>query len=525
MNIYDSYLFNLIKYNPTLNDYINIKYFNSFKNIQPNIFTNNYINNLNKLDKKYIGYLKNIKNKDKYTEIFEYDLTKSKIKINYDLLCMNLIDNIFFEYISNSTGENLYSFNNIKDYENYIERLKKLNSITNSIINLLKDGIKKNIKHDKLIIFTIINYFKDALNNKTYEHKKKIPQKIKKKYENAIQKYLVKNLSKILLFLENNYFKYLNNNLGLSFLKNGKNDYLIFLKNNTYKSITPKKVINIANIELKKCLSELTKIKNKLKFKGSIKDLHKNIVENKKYIYDTNSEILDDLNKIKIKINKTIVKKYFYNENINLDYDIKIMNKANYGISIYYQPPINNKKGIFYLKNKSILNKNELYVLSLHEGNPGHNYEYLLNIKKNIPKYVLTNYYSGFSEGWAMYTESLLESKNLYEVFFQHIYNLFRIIRLYLDTGINYYGWSYDKCSEFIKKYVYVTDDFIKEEIIRYVSNPAQAISYKIGELLIQKYKKIYLKKNNNIKDFHKLVLDIGPCPLDIFIKEMNKNM
>jgi hypothetical protein len=149
MNIYDSYLFNLIKYNPTFNDYINIKHFNSLKNIQPNIFTNNYINNLNKLDKKYIGYLKNIKNKDKYTEIFEYDLTKSKIKINYNLLCMNLIDNIFFEYISNSTSENLYSFNNIKDYENYIERLKKLNSITNSIINLLKDGIKKNIKLSK----------------------------------------------------------------------------------------------------------------------------------------------------------------------------------------------------------------------------------------------------------------------------------------------------------------------------------------------------------------------------------------
>ena len=118
-------------------------------------------------------------------------------------------------------------------------------------------------------------------------------------------------------------------------------------------------------------------------------------------------------------------------------------------------------------------------------------------------------------------TETLLESNNLYEVFYRYIYELIRIIRLYLDVGINYYKWDYTKCSELFKKYLYIDDDFIKEEIIRYISNPGQAVSYKIGELLIQKYKKLYLKKNNNIKDFHKLILDIGPCPLDIFIKEM----
>ncbi len=527
MNIYDSYLLNIVKYNPTLNDYINIRYFKKLKNIQPNVFTNKYIDGLNKIDEKYINYLKSIKNKDKnkYTKIFEYDLTKSKIKINYNLLCMNLVDNIFLEYIYNSTGYGLYQFKDIKDYESYIERLTKLNSITNSIINLLKSGIKKNIKHNKLTIDTLISYFKDTLNNKTYQHKKKIPNKIKKKYENAINKYLIKNIKKILIFLENDYLKHLNNNLGLSYLKNGKNDYLTFLKNSTYKSITPKKVLNIANIELKKCLNELRKIKNKLKFKGSVIDLQENIVKNKKNIYNTNSEIIKDLNKIKIKIKNTTMKKYFYNENINFDYDIKIMDKSDYGTSIYYQHPINSKKGTFYLKDKSILNKNELYVLSLHEGNPGHNYEYLMNIKNNVPKYVLTNYYSGFSEGWAMYTESLLESKNLYEVFFQHIYNLFRIIRLYLDVGLNYYGWSYETCSEFMKKFMYAEDNFIKEEILRYISNPGQAVSYKIGELLFQKYRKKYLKKNNNIKDFHKLVLDIGPCPLDIFIEEINKKI
>ena len=526
MDIYEKYLLDSLILNPTLNDSIHIKYIDKFKHIQPNIYLNSHISKVNKLDKKYIKYLDNIKDKNKYEKILEYDLKKQDIKIDYDLLCMNIFDNIFLEYIINSTGIYFYNFNTIKDYEDYIQRLMKLDSITNKMIQLLKNGIKKKIIHNRIIILNTINYLKDSLNNKTYKHRKRIPNKIKKRYENSINKYLVENIKKILLFLEDKYLKYTNNDkLGLSYIKNGKSDYLIFLKLNTYQSITPKKVFDIADNEIKKCLKNLNLIKNKLKFRGTIKELHQKIVTNPDYIYNSNQEILEDLNKIKRKIQNTIMKKYFYDYNINTDYNIKLLDKANYGISVYYQPPIKNKKGIFYFKDKQTLNKNELYVLSLHEGNPGHNFEHLINKKNNIPKYILNNYYSGYSEGWATYTETLLESNNLYEVFYRYIYELIRIIRLYLDVGINYYKWDYTKCSELFKKYLYIDDDFIKEEIIRYISNPGQAVSYKIGELLIQKYKKLYLKKNlkknNNIKDFHKLILNIGPCPLDIFITEM----
>tara|TARA_Y100001980_G_C14550198_1_gene332565 strand:+ start:355 stop:1941 length:1587 start_codon:yes stop_codon:yes gene_type:complete len=521
MDIYNKYLLDTLILNPTLNDSINIKYIDKFKHIQPNIYLNSYIDKVNKLDKKYIKFLDNIKDKNKYIQIFEYDLKKQNIKIDYDILCMNIYENIFLEYILNSTGKYFYTFKNIKDYEDYIKRLVKLDSITNRIILLLKKGIKKKITHTTIIINHIINYFKDSLNNQTYKHKKNIPNKIKKKYENSINKYLVKNIKKLLFFLENKYLKFTTNNLGLSYIKNGKSDYLTFLKINTYKSITPKKIFDIAKIELKKCLKNLDLIKNKLKFKGTIKELHYNINTNPKNLYTSNKKIIDDLKKVKDKIKRNILTKYFYNSYIDIDYNIKILDNADYGTSIYYLPPTNNKRGTFYFKDKSILNKNELYVLSLHEGNPGHNYEHLINIKNKVPKYILNNYYSGYSEGWATYTETLLESDNLYEVFYRYIYELIRIIRLYLDVGLNYYKWDYNKCSELFNKYLYVTDDFVKEEIIRYISNPGQAVSYKIGELLIQKYKKLYLKKNNNIKDFHKLVLDIGPCPLDIFIKEM----
>jgi len=93
-------------------------------------------------------------------------------------------------------------------------------------------------------------------------------------------------------------------------------------------------------------------------------------------------------------------------------------------------------------------------------------------------------------------------------------------LRLIIDTGIHYYKWNFDKCFTYMKKYLkYYPDEYIKDQILRYSCIPGQALTYKIGEQVILHLKKDFLKKNNNIKSFHKIILDIGPCPLDLLIK------
>ena len=80
---------------------------------------------------------------------------------------------------------------------------------------------------------------------------------------------------------------------------------------------------------------------------------------------------------------------------------------------------------------------------------------------------------------------SALKPKNNYEYFWQLIYNLHRCVRLVVDTGIHYYGWSYDKTFHYMKKNLYFQEQIIKNEIYRYICDPGQAITYKIGELFI----------------------------------------
>ena len=104
------------------------------------------------------------------------------------------------------------------------------------------------------------------------------------------------------------------------------------------------------------------------------------------------------------------------------------------------------------------------------------------------------------------------------------MYELQRAIRLVIDTGIHAFNWSYDKCFKYMKQYLNYSDDIIRNEIIRYICIPSQALSYKVGELTLLFLRSKYLKKfPDDFKGFHKLVFDIGPCSLDLLVKEFIK--
>ena len=223
------------------------------------------------------------------------------------------------------------------------------------------------------------------------------------------------------------------------------------------------------------------------------------------------------------------MEQYFYDDVKEL-YDIVPISDQNMDMTAYYMGPNkgNKGKGTFFVNilHPEKISKYELLVLSIHEGIPGHHYEGYITYKSCKPDYIKNTLYSGYSEGWAMYCETLFEYTNFKEYYYALQYKIERSLRLIIDTGIHYYGWDYDKCFAYMKKYFkYESDTFIKDQIIRYSSNPGQALTYKIGEQVILYLKKEFMKKNNDIKSFHKIILDIGPCPLEMLIKQFQEQL
>jgi uncharacterized protein (DUF885 family) len=167
-------------------------------------------------------------------------------------------------------------------------------------------------------------------------------------------------------------------------------------------------------------------------------------------------------------------------------------------------------------------------TLSCHEGDPGHHYQITLSQDFKIAK-TRQIMWTGFKEGWGLYSESLGDYTNPYDEIGYLKYDLERAVRLVVDTGIHFYGWDYDKSYRFMENiFPEHPKDSILSSICRYTCIPGQALSYKIGELVINKLRSDIVEKGGvSLVEFHQQLMKLGPVPLPLmegYIHELNSS-
>lgn len=516
--IFEEYIQELHNINPTINDFFMRDEWNDKNHIQPNVYSSEYDHKYLKLCKLFLKKIK----KEKlsfYEKIFKNDLEsiiyrKEEYKIDY-YMPIGLSNNILLNYVSLCAGEGRYHFSKSKDYINFIKRLKSLDSITDEIIKKLNSGIRNNITIYQKTVSQMIDNINEILKEKPYNHTKKILIS-KKKWNQSVERYLVDNLKKLNDFLINKYQKHASKKCGLHQYKDGKKGYKFICKINTLKELTPEKLFKFGMDEMKRIKKEKDKLEKELG-KGNIDEYIKN---NKSDYYKDKKDIIRDIHKIKKEILKNTFSKYFHGEiKKKDDYDVKpIRIEDRNHFAFYRSSDIRlKKKGTYYINtfNPSEINKHELYVLTLHEGIPGHHYEINYHINRNVGDYFKSAHYNDYSEGWGLYCEGLGDYSIPKRKYFRLKYDMIRSIRLVIDTAIHYFGWEYDKCYHFMKEHLHSSDEAIHRSLLRYIDNPGQALTYKIGEKTILYLKNIHLEKGGNIKDFHENIMRIGPCPID----------
>lgn len=464
---------------------------------------------------------------------------KDSQKYPLNLIPLSSFENWIIEFTF--VNKSMYPLKNLKDLDNLLSRHVEFMSYIRRCIDKMEVGIKQKVVLPKIICTKLIESLEEFYNNKKYIVD--IPYSLKIAHPKATGRYLsfvtgpyAFTLQKLISFLKTKYLNACRHTVGLCDMPRGRNMYKYLVKSMTTLDITPEYVHKLGLREVKRISNDINTIKILLGYPDSISlsTFNQTMLTNSKNYYKREDRLLKEYKNQQKYIDEEIIPKNFHN-NVE-DYAIKRVPKSMEQTSagaFYYPGSVLSmqRKGTFYVNMRDMKEnpKFNMMALSLHEGKPGHHYQFQYMIESKLPiyrQYAINS--TAFVEGWALYAESLGNYKNNpYDYFGKLTYELFRAVRLVVDSGLHYYNWTYEDAVEYMQKYLAISKSEIETEVQRYICIPGQALCYKIGERKIaalkQKYMKVLGYNQQNVKDFHKYVLEDGIVPLVVLERKMNK--
>jgi len=453
-------------------------------------------------------------------------------------------------------GSAAQPFNTVQDYTNWLSRLEQYNIWLQTAKTRMQEGIAEGYVLPKSLIVKVIPQFESlTIVNKnsegitdysnhlflgaiqkfpeTFTSKEK--EELTNEYTSILSDKLIPSFKELALFLKSDYLNAGRTSSGFLDLPNGDDYYNHAIKFYTTTNMSADEIHELGKKEVARILSEMEKVKNEVGFKGSLKEFFDFVRTNKELMpYKTAKEVLDNFNAIHKKMMPQLNK--LFGNKPKTQFIVKQTEKfREASASAEYNPGSlnDNRPGVFYtpIPDATTYNGFQDEALFLHEAIPGHHYQIALTQEnEDLPDFRKTLWYSAYGEGWALYTENLGKELGLYTDPYQYFgmlgMEMHRAIRLVVDTGIHAKGWSREKAIQYSLDNEAESEAGITSEIERYMANPGQALSYKIGQLKIRELRakaKKTLGDKFDIKEFHNQVLETGCIPLALLENKINQ--
>ena len=467
--------------------------------------------------------------------LYNYERSVRGQKFDSHLLTFGQRGGIQLEH---ETAEGL-SFNTSQDYKDWLVRLEKLPTLIDQHINLGRLGIERKITAPNILMQRVANQIQLQLVDNPEESPFfnvfiDIPENIQDREtiqsmaRDVIKSKVIPAYYKLNDFFTEEYLPASRTTYGVLDLPNGFEWYENLARYHTTTDLTPDEIHEIGLSEVERIRSEMQEVIDSLGFDGSFNDFLVFLRTDPQFYYETEDELLEAYLATSKKIDPEMVSLF------------KVLPRTPYGIkpipmesapdttTAYYMRPAadGSRAGYYYvnLYRPDVRPKYEIEVLSVHEAVPGHHLQIALAMElEGIPNFRKYSGYTAYVEGWGLYSESLGYDIGLYSDPYSRFgaltYDMWRAVRLVVDTGMHYKGWSRQEAIDFFTANAAKTEQDIINEIDRYLVMPGQALAYKIGQLKILELKnkaKKQLGDDFDIKEFHHAVLSQGALPLAV---------
>ena len=437
---------------------------------------------------------------------------------------------------------------NIKDYEDWLVRMAGVEKMIEQTMKLQEEGRKTGYMSPKILMERI----PDQIGSQLVEDPESSPffiafaempdaiaeadqERLRQTAKEIIDESIVPAYRRFNRYFNNTYLPASRDSIGASSLPNGEAFYEYTARSFTTTGMTPDEIHRLGLNEVKRIRGEMQLVIDELEFEGSFADFLNFLRTDPQFYYDTPEELFEGYLAVSKRIDPELIK--LFGKLPRMPYGLRAIpnNIAPDTTTAYYNQPAadGSRPGYYYvnLYRPEVRPKYEMEVLSVHEAVPGHHLQIALQMElEEMPEFRKYVDFTAFTEGWGLYSESLGYEIGLYKDPYSRFgaltYDMWRAVRLVVDTGMHYKGWTRQQAIDFFMDNAAKTEQDIVNEIDRYISWPGQALAYKIGQLKMLELRRKCegaLGEAFDIRAFHDEMLGGGALPMEILETRMNR--
>jgi len=446
------------------------------------------------------------------------------------------------------SGQGAQPFKTVKDYDDWLARLAKAPVIFDTAIANMKEGVAKGVVQPKVLMAKVMPQFDALIKAKPEDTTFWGPiaalpadfadadkTRLTEAYRKAIGDEIMPAYQRLRAYIANEYMAAARDTVSLAALPDGQAWYAFNAKTSTTTDKTPADIHEIGLSEVARIQDEMRKVMEQVEFKGDLKAFFKFMTTDKQFEFKTEKDLLDYYNGLRSKVEGGVPAMFSLLPKAPFEIrPVEEFRAASAAGGQYFPPSEDGSRpGIFYV-NTHDLPARKIWdgeSLFLHEAIPGHHFQIALQQElTGLPKFRRFGGETAFAEGWGLYAESLGRELGVYTdpyQYFGRLQNeLWRAIRLVVDTGLHSKDWTRDQVIAYMKDNSATTDTDAVAEAERYIAIPGQALAYKIGELKMQELRRRAtdaLGDKFDLREFHAEVLRDGSVPLAVLEAKIDR--